>query len=536
MPSPELRAVWLVRSRAVSAKLRFWLLMAGLDGRPRSLNDRLYLVYVIAFFALWAFALLTLLAGMGANLLALLPVDPAQAAVTLSALGLVAWLLAVAWGAARRSPLVFSDADGQLLCQTPVPRSQVALVWFLTEWPVAALPAWGVAAVLGYAQAEIALGAAITVEDLPQYLAAGFRALGPVTPLHLAFMALAWSLGVYRLRGDRQVRGLRLTLLGVAAAVAALWLAGGSSPATQALALSLALPLRAAYGTASWGLGLGLSLVPAAGSLALLATVSRRLSLSRAAQETRGLEALRLAPLTGAGEWAAEEAQRRRLGSGRRPTRLPAVPGAPVLGWKRALQLARGLTLRSIGAWLLPGFTALAIVLAPDPGARLWSALIWVFLGVQACAGPLRNDLSRWWILRSLPLPQARSLAAALAAPLALLLATSLPAIALGIASNNTAGQLVASLLPGAAGVVTAAAALDVLRRARASALIAGVVPGVSSLALLLALIALLPPLGLYLRMATLGPLPATVAAAVTAVATAALLGWRAAEHFRRVA
>lgn len=536
MPSPELQAVWLVRSRAVSAKLRFWLLMAGLDGRPRSLNDRLYLVYVLAFFALWTFALLTLLAGMGANLLALLPVDPAQAAVTLSALGLLAWFLAAAWGAARRSPLVFSDADGQLLCQTPVPRHQVALVWFLTEWPVPALPAWAVAAVLGYAQVEIALGAAIAVDDLPQYLAAGFRALGPVTPLHLALLALAWTLGVHRLQGNRDVRGFRLKLVGAAAVLAAFWLLAGGSSVGRALAVPLTLPLGAAFGIAPWGLGLSVGLLLAAGSLALLATVSRRLSLSRAAQETRGLEALRLAPLTGVGDWAAEEAQRRRLGSGRRPTRLPAGAGAAAVAWKRVVQLSRGLTFTSVATWLLPGVSAVGIVLAPDPGARLWSALIWVFLSVQVCSGPLRNDLSRWWVLRSPPLPQARSLAAIMAVPLVLLLAAALPAIVLGLASGNAAGLLAASVLPGAAGVVAGAAALDILRRARASALMAGVVPGVSSLALLLALVALLPPLGLYLRLAPLGLVPATLAAAVTALAMAGLLGRLATENFRRVA
>ena len=146
MPS-DLQAVWLVRSRATSARLRFWMLLAGLDSRPRTLNDRLYLVYALAFFALWGFSLLTLVAGFAAGILALIPAAPAQSAAALALIGLLAWWLAAAWGAARRSPLLLSDADAQLLCQTPVRRPAVALTGLLTDWPEAAIPVVAVALV-----------------------------------------------------------------------------------------------------------------------------------------------------------------------------------------------------------------------------------------------------------------------------------------------------------------------------------------------------------------------------------------------------
>lgn len=536
MSSPDLHAVWLVRSRAVSAKLRFWVLLAGLDGRPRTLNDRLYLVYVLTFFALWAFSLLTLLAGMGAQLLALVPQDSGAASVVLATAGLLGWTLVAAWGSAKRSPLVFSEPDGQLLCQTPVPRSQVALVWLLTEWPTAALPIWAVAVVLGYAQVEVALGAGITVADLPRYLLAGFRALAPVIPLHLALMALVWCLGVIRLQRDRDVRGLRLLPAAVGIGLAAVLVSQGAASAPwRILTAPLGIPLSAAFGTRSLGAGLVAALLLATASLLLLGLASRTLSLSRAAQETRGLEALRLAQLTGQGEWAAEQVQRRKLGSGRTPTRLPARAGAWALPWKRTLQIVRGLTFTGVFTWLMPGGAAIGLVLASDPGARLWSVLIWAYLSVQACAGPLRQDLSRWWILRGLPLAHGRLLPAAMAAPASLILLVSVPAIVLGIVSADPMAVLIAAVLPGACAVVASAAAFDVLRRARASSLMAGVVPGASSLALLLVVVALLPPLGLYLRLSASGQ-PLAVGAAVAAtVAAAVLLGWAATDRFVRV-
>jgi len=532
LPSPELSAVWLVRSRAVAASLRFWLLIAGLDERPRTLNDRLYLGYVLAFFALWAFALLTLLAGLGANLLVLLPLPPDRAASLLALVGLLGWALVAAWNAAKRSPLLFSDADGQLLCQTPVPRAQVALVWLVTGWPIAALPIWAAAAILGYAQVEIALGAGITVNDLPRYLLAGFRALVPVVPLHLGLVALAWCLGVYRLQGDREVRGLRLLPVGIGVLLFALLL--GPGPASlpwQMLTLPLALPLGSAFGVFAWGTGVLGATVLAAAALLLLAATSRALSLSRAAQETRGLEALRIAQLTGTGEWAAEQTKRRRLGSGRSPARLPARAGAWSLVWKRAVQTLRGLTFTSAFTWLLPGTAALGLVLVPDPGARLWSGLMWAYFSVQACAGPLRQDLSRWWVLRGLPFAQARLLLAAIAVPATLVLLATTPALLLGLTSGDPVAVVAAAMLPGGAAIASGAAALDVLRRVRSSSLLAGVIPGVSSLALVLVVVALLPPLGLYLRLAAASTAAATVAAAASSLAAAALLGWSA-THF----
>src|SRR5512140_2397619 len=69
----DLRAVWLVRSRVLQGDLKFWLVVAGYDTRTSSFNNRLYLVYVVIFFALWIFMVLTLLADFAARFLKSLP-------------------------------------------------------------------------------------------------------------------------------------------------------------------------------------------------------------------------------------------------------------------------------------------------------------------------------------------------------------------------------------------------------------------------------------------------------------------------------
>lgn len=175
------------------------MLLAGLEARPRTLNDRLYLIYVLAFFSLWAFALLTLLASFATALILPLPAGPAESAAALALIGLLVWALSAAWRASRRSTIVLSDADAQLLCQTPVSRRQVALIWLLTHWPGAGLPVWAVAVVLGYTQVA---GGHRAGDHQPRCPAGpcGRSGTGPALPLALPHGSPGRQLGCRRLR------------------------------------------------------------------------------------------------------------------------------------------------------------------------------------------------------------------------------------------------------------------------------------------------------------------------------------------------
>ena len=65
----DLGAVWLVQSRKLIAQLEFWLVLVGYDLRKHAFSSRLYVVYVIVFFSIWGFAVLTLLAGFAGQCL-----------------------------------------------------------------------------------------------------------------------------------------------------------------------------------------------------------------------------------------------------------------------------------------------------------------------------------------------------------------------------------------------------------------------------------------------------------------------------------
>src|SRR5512142_3576122 len=90
------RALWMVRSRVLRGNLAFFLVIIGYETKSRSINNRIYLVYALAFFALWIFMMLTWLADIGARLLHSLPfgpggqaAPPSQAAVLAGSLALL---------------------------------------------------------------------------------------------------------------------------------------------------------------------------------------------------------------------------------------------------------------------------------------------------------------------------------------------------------------------------------------------------------------------------------------------------------------
>ena len=137
----SLRAVWVARWQEVAPRLQFWLLLGGYVVRDRSRADIFYVPYLIAFWSVWAFAMFTALSGAVAGLLkALDAATPALAAVQLYFWALLLWAIISLYQATRRSPFVFSAADAALLCQTPVDRRAVALLWFMSDWPRQFLP------------------------------------------------------------------------------------------------------------------------------------------------------------------------------------------------------------------------------------------------------------------------------------------------------------------------------------------------------------------------------------------------------------
>ena len=212
-----MRAAHWVRSRQEERELAYWLALAFYDPRDRSLNNRIYLIYLILFFSIWTFITLTFFASGGAFILGqLAPGDPARASLFVEVLLLGLWSACGFWQAAKRSPVVFSDQDSYLICQTPVNRWHVTLrccvAWLRAQFRSGWQPSRS-----GFRGGNQHAG---RDERKPHRRVRGVRLsrLDGLVPVHLALYALQWAAGISRLHKDVERRG-RVRLAAVAVAV-----------------------------------------------------------------------------------------------------------------------------------------------------------------------------------------------------------------------------------------------------------------------------------------------------------------------------
>lgn len=280
-----MKAVWLVRSRQLMSRMRFWTAIVGYDPRDPSLSQRIYLIYVMIFFSLWGFAMLALLADQVAGLLSWFKgFSPIQASIILTTVILLAEVLLRCYRYGRRSPFIFTEEDAALICQTPVDRRQVALAWLFGDWIPAGLPYWAGVVTLSFACQQLAAPAGLIWAHLPIYILTGLRSASIMLPLHLACMTSTYVFGTLRLRRDKDLAYLRLIPVGVG--VCLILLAILSPVSLRILLWPILYPLQAGFGAASWLAGFILVVFLAILSLLALYVVSPELNLSRASQES----------------------------------------------------------------------------------------------------------------------------------------------------------------------------------------------------------------------------------------------------------
>jgi hypothetical protein len=503
------QAVWMVRSRQIARKLVFWLALIGYNPRDHSFSHRLYLIYATIFMSGWGFAMLSLFAGAADNLLMRLGFTPvSQAAAALSTLILTIWALFLLWQVTRRSPFIFSENDAYLICQTPVPGSAVALLWFLGDWFEVAAPFWAGAVTLGFAMAEYQLNHNVSFQDFPLIVAFGLRALVIFGLLQLGVMALLWAIGGTRLQRARTLPWLpplslvAILVIGVGLlfAISRLGLAGLTRSFWLVLLWPLIYPAQAAFGAASFPTGLLVALLMASVGLLTLAWVGSGLNLSRAAQETTFREKVETARRYGQTERAREINLRGRLGEGRAPTRLPRRAGLGMLLWKDLLQSSRSLGLEDAWAWLVLFGASMGVCLAPDIGSRGLAVCIWAVLIGPRVTARLQKDLAYWSLLRLLPFSTQHLLLAEMVGPWVAVVLLGWVSLILSGAGLGSWRLAAAILLPGLSAAAAFAAAYDVVRQARSDMLLNGSAPGVSAVGGLLTLVCLALPAGmLYL-------------------------------------
>jgi hypothetical protein len=287
-----MNAVWLVRSRQVAGRMRFWTAIVGYDPRNRNLSHHIYLVYVVIFFSLWGFAMLALIADLGAGILTLFKgFSPIQAAILLIILILLTDLLLRSFRYTRRTPFIFSEEDAVLICQTPVDRKQVAIAWLFGDWIPAGLPYWAGAVILSFACQQLANPEGIIWANLPIYIFTGLRAATIILPLHLAMITTTYVFGALRLRRDKDLIYLRLIPVGIG--VGMLFIARFFQQSYRILLWPVIYPLEAGFRESGWLAGFSIVVLMATLSLIALYMVTPELNLSRASQESRFRRELR---------------------------------------------------------------------------------------------------------------------------------------------------------------------------------------------------------------------------------------------------
>ena len=138
MISADRRSILMIRSKQIISSINYWLAIVGYNCHDRSALTGVYLFYLVAFFSVWTLVVIFFVSDLMANTLS--PFLASQGIAftdivpTIGTLLLFLWSLFSIHKATNRSPIVFSEDDAHLLCQTPADRRFVTLTWFFGEY------------------------------------------------------------------------------------------------------------------------------------------------------------------------------------------------------------------------------------------------------------------------------------------------------------------------------------------------------------------------------------------------------------------
>jgi hypothetical protein len=497
-----MHAIHWIRSQQEERELTYWLSFVALDHRDRSLNNRIYLLYLVLFFSAWIFVTLTFFAGSGAFFLRMLnPDNPIRAATTVEVFLLGVWGLYKLWQSCKRSPVIFSEQDAVLICQMPVNRRLVVMRWLLMPWLESAIPFWLVAITLGFSLAEITLPGVMKADYLPAYIGYGMRAWLTILPVHLAMFSLNWAVGIFRLQKDLERRWLAWPVITSALMFLSFLLfslldtsISSLSPLDVILKIII-YPIQAGLGQGNLFIGLFWGGILALIMLGILYRVSSSFSLSRSAQETHEMEVINSMLRYGFISYAQQLQTQQRLGISRKSAQLPELSGASALIWKDLLQFQRSFRWSDLYDWSILFCFMFGLSFFPDLNSRAFLIILWVIRIGKVSVIRVRSDLSCWSLVRQLPITRKKLLLFDLSSAYFFSIMISLAGLGIGsIISRMPVGPL-AILVPGIVAGIAGITAFDVIRRSRNSLLINGSVPEISAGAILLGVLFAAVPL-----------------------------------------
>ena len=488
---------WL-RSKQEESELGYWLSFVAYDPSDRSFLNRLYLFYLLIFFMIWFFVVLIFFAKYGGMVLSFInPLSSSSAAVMIEMILLSGWNLYQMALCSKRSPIVFSEQDATLICQTPVNRRQLVLRWIWMPWVKSAIPFWFIAIMLGFSVAESNYSGVIAANKIFEYAGFGLNALISLVPIHLSFFVIQWMVGVFRLQKSTHRNWIGIPAIGLA--ILFLIIVIISSFSSLSITKSIITPLEYLLVAGFIGsidptaLLLGTLFVLLA--LGLLFFIASEFNLSRAAQETSEIDLINNATHYGFTDFVEQRRLQSQLGTGHSSAHLPPLKGSASLIWRNLTQAIRSFRWKTLMPWITICIVMMGLPILPTFWSRMLGLLYLVFQISPLTSVRLRSDLSCWMILQQLPISKKNILLADLGLSLPIILLFSIAGLGLSTLITHDFPFGMMLLLPGLLASIACGAAFDILRRSKTDLLLTGNAPSVGTQGFLLGLIGVYIPL-----------------------------------------
>jgi hypothetical protein len=481
---------WL-RSKQEEKELSYWLSYAFYDMDDRSLNNKLYLVYLILFFSVWVFITLLFFASGGVKLLVLInPFNQVHAAAAIEALLLGGWLLFAVWRSLKQHPIVFSEKDAFLLNQSPAKRSTIILRWLWMPWLKTAFPFWMIAITLGFSIAENVFAGQNFAAHIPEYLGFGLRAWGIILPFQFSLYILPVMLGVIRLQKDKERASLLRRAFLSTLFVFTLILFFSSFPFFNSLLNVIFYPLQAAFSVGSVLPTIGLNLLFLLGLLILLKIISTHFNLTRAIQETQKTGKIQAAQREGDITLIQHITKQDKLGvMDRNYAWLPAYPDKRILIWKDWLQSLRTFQTNDLFHFAFLSGLMLSFAIVTNENSKIFLFILWVMQVGKMIVARFVNDLSHWVTLRQLPISARDLIFYEISSAYFLTLLLNFAGLGLGFLLSSSCFWKMGILMPSITASIALICIYDLCRQARASDLIHGVELGISVVGILLSIL-----------------------------------------------
>ncbi|MEJ2549628.1 MAG: hypothetical protein P8Z34_02980 [Anaerolineales bacterium] len=450
----------------------------GIDPSKHNALDILYLIYAFIFLCIWGLAVLALLANQVEVLYTVFHFEPRVSSAVLIGSFLILWTLQQLFKVSQSSPIVFSSQDAQLICQTPVKRRAVGLIWLLTEWPIELFVVAIVSIVLSFTLVDMGVGTAWASVPFWPYVVIVARLLPVVFLLHFGALSFIWGIGIIRLsmrNGKRFLLLLSLILVMgfcIQLLVQSDNLFDGNATNAFPLGPVVNLLLKAITGV-EWIKQIGFAMIVAMCGLMFFTGVVPLLNMSVAAQETATLQIRKTIERLGNSTYSKlihiQQLQPARYNR----VALSITPmGWLVLVWKSVIQNIRGMQLGQLYSWLAIAIVSSVVFFYPHSNINVWAILFLIALLGEKGAASLRDELAYWWITRLLPFRASYYLLGNVLLTLSVEILIVLFFLCGAVLANGFASQVYAAALPAMIIAVVFCAIWDLLRRSNAESIL----------------------------------------------------------------